>query len=383
MVQIPTFRLFVQHRRALSSFQEEKDLRALFELQGKVISFSTKKDWRNSLVSFATIQEAIAARKALDDTRFNGERLKINFTRPTRRVLARGLPSIDEARKIFPTATRIERDSGNDFAVVFETVRDAEQAVAGRDLNIDFGNDTRGRERRRSAERLPSPRARRSRSPEKRTRNRSASRERDRSPEIQSSPRRSPEKRSRSRSSPLRKRFRSPKSPRRSSSSSSSSSSPSRRSKSRSPSVADDGSCRDCSRHLRDLTEHVKTTHSPGPVADQKAVILAWFECHYTKKEDGGVGEIPVYVSRSTILNELNALLSFMGWQKWKAQSALYRDWFLREVMGLDDDDIRKGRNWSLYRKDGFAPGSSVKNARAQQQRMEELVVNLKKYMGL
>ena len=95
------------------------------------------------------------------------------------------------------------------------------------------------------------------------------------------------------------------------------------------------------------------------------------------------MGEIPVYVSRSTILNELNALLSSMGWQKWKAQSTLYRDWFLREVMGLDDDDIRKGRNWSLYRKDGFAPGSNVKNARSQQQRMEELVVNLKKYMGL
>ena len=118
-------------------------------------------------------------------------------------------------------------------------------------------------------------------------------------------------------------------------------------------------------------------------MANQKAVILAWFECHYTKKEDGGVGEIPVYVSRSTILNEVNALLSSMGWQKWKAQSTLYRDWFLREVMGLDDDDIRKGRNWSLYRKDGFAPGGNSKNARTQQQRMDELIVGLKKYMGL
>ena len=34
------------------------------------------------------------------------------------------------------------------------------------------------------------------------------------------------------------------------------------------------------------------------------------------KKENGGVGEIPVYVFRSTILNELSTLLTSMGWQK-------------------------------------------------------------------
>ena len=87
MVLIPTFRLFVKHSRPLNSVQEEKELKALFEVHGKVVSFSTKKDWHNSLVSFATTQEAVAARK-VDDTRFNGERLKILFTRPTRRVLA-------------------------------------------------------------------------------------------------------------------------------------------------------------------------------------------------------------------------------------------------------------------------------------------------------
>ena len=397
---LPTFRLFVQHGRPLYSLQEERELRALFETHGKIASFSTKKNWCNSLVTFTATHEAIAARQALDVTRFNGERLKILFTRPTRRVLVRGLSSLEDARKLFPRAVTVERDIGSDFVVVFESIRDAEQALelanaseGGRELSFDFGNDSR--ENRRATERERSPRPR-SRSPVRRSRSRSRScplrrysREHSRSKSVRRSQsplrRNSPERsmrksRSRSKSRPLRKRSRSPE---QSLSSPRISASP-LVVNAADPVVPDDGSFRDCSRLLGELTTHVKDSHSPGPLANQKAVVLAWFECHYTKKEEGGgAGENPVYVSRSTILNELNALLASMGWPKWKAQSALYRDWFLREVMGLDDDDIRKGRNWSLYRKDGFAPGSNVKNARSQQQRMDELVAGLKKYMGL
>jgi hypothetical protein len=61
----------------------------------------------------------------------------------------------------------------------------------------------------------------------------------------------------------------------------------------------------------------------------------------------------------------------------------MYKDWFLREVMNLSDDDIRKGRNWSLFQKDGFAPGGNVDDARHKEQRMAEMVAKLRQYMNL
>lgn len=92
---------------------------------------------------------------------------------------------------------------------------------------------------------------------------------------------------------------------------------------------------------------------------------------------------IPVAVSRKTLLGEINAFLASMQWPTWKTQSAMYKDWFLREVMGLSDDDIRKGRNWSLHYRDGFAPGGHGDNARNQQQRFDALVRELRKYMQI
>ena len=61
----------------------------------------------------------------------------------------------------------------------------------------------------------------------------------------------------------------------------------------------------------------------------------------------------------------------------------MYKDWFLREVMNLSDDDIKKGRNWSLFYKDGFAPGGKVDKARNKEQRMAEMVAKLRQYMSL
>ncbi len=95
------------------------------------------------------------------------------------------------------------------------------------------------------------------------------------------------------------------------------------------------------------------------------------------------MGENPVAVTRMTLLGENNTFLSSMGWSAWKTQSVLYKDWFLREVMALTDDDIRKGRNWSLHYRDGFAPGGHVENARTQRQRMDEMMVMMRKYMGV
>jgi hypothetical protein len=41
--------------------------------------------------------------------------------------------------------------------------------------------------------------------------------------------------------------------------------------------------------------------------------------------------------------------LESMGWPKWKAQ----KEWFLREIMSLSDNDIRTERNWSLLHSHG------------------------------
>ena len=81
----------VKHGQPLVSLQEEKELKALFEKHGKVNSLVTKKEWRNSLVTFGYTQHAAAAKEALDGSHFLNERLKIQFTRVTKRVLVRGL----------------------------------------------------------------------------------------------------------------------------------------------------------------------------------------------------------------------------------------------------------------------------------------------------
>jgi hypothetical protein len=146
--------------------------------------------------------------------------------------------------------------------------------------------------------------------------------------------------------------------------------------------------CVECVRLLGELKGHVSEHHSNGPNEVQKAVIKTWFECHYVRKEDANIvgddaGEIPVAVSRMTLLGEINAFLDSMGWPKWKTQSALYKDWFLREVMGLSDNDIRKGRHWSLFYKDGFAPGGNGDYARNRQQRMEEMFAKIRTYMNI
>jgi hypothetical protein len=144
--------------------------------------------------------------------------------------------------------------------------------------------------------------------------------------------------------------------------------------------------CMECVRLLGELKGHVSEHHSNGPNEVQKAVIRTWFECHYARKGDANnvgddAGEIPVAVSRMTLLGEINAFLESMGWPTWKTQSALYKDWFLREIMGLSDNDIRKGRHWSLFYKDGFAPGGNGDGARNRQQRMAEMIAKLRTYM--
>ena len=157
-----TFRLFVHHGRSLSSPKEEQELRQLFEKFGQVTAFFTKREWKNSQISFSTTAEAKRAKEELDKTRFNKDMtLKIFFSNPSRRVLVRGLPasvSFKDLQEEFEGATHVEKES-NDVAVTFETISDAQAVVKagkvyqGRTLSFDFVNEVRGanqKERRAS-----------------------------------------------------------------------------------------------------------------------------------------------------------------------------------------------------------------------------------------
>jgi hypothetical protein len=453
--KLATFRLFVQHGRPLESSKEERDLRNQFEKFGRVTFFSTRRgEWRNSQVTFSNTEQAVKAKKELDKTRLNGMTLAIFFTKPSRRVLVRGLPnnvSFSDLKREFRGAVHVENDGEHVVAITFDTISVAQAAVGnsgmrtyrGRELSFDFGNEERGRRRHSSPPRRRSREVIRRRSPSPRTEYKKRS---------TTPPLRSVRKRSRSRSRSKSARVSSGKSAAKklalSSSSSSSSSSLSRerkRSKPKKESVKkkseekgdekkeivekkdelgmeDDaqplieaaeeppivvemvepivaqqaaeedaeeedaeGACRDCVRLLDDLKNHVGESHADSHAVVQKATVKAWFEAHYSREgpnNNGGAGEIASAVTRTTLLAEVNAFLAHMGWQKWKTQSPLYKDWFLREVMALSSDDIRKGRNWSLFHKDGFAPGGSVDNARNKEQRMSEMVVKLRQYMN-
>jgi hypothetical protein len=432
--KLATFRLFVQHGRPLESAQEERDLRQLFEKFGRVTSVSTRRgEWRNSQVTFSSTSEAVKAKEALDKTKLNGMTLVIFFTKPTRRVLVRGLPSrvsFTDLKRELRGAIQVENDGENDVAITFDNISDAQAATGrayqGRTLSFDFGNE-RARQEERGRRRHSSPPRRRSRevirkrSPSPRT----EYKRRSRTPSV-----RPLRKRSRSRS---RSRSKSPpaKKPLLFSSSSSSASERRRRSKKKEsvekkdvdkedqkkddekevqeerrvvagmvePVIAqevgeehaeekaqeeEDGPCRDCVRLLVDLKDHVDQSHAGNHAVVQKATIKAWFEAHYSREgPNAGAGEIASAVTRTTLLAEVNAFLAHMDWPKWKTQSPLYKDWFLREVMALSDDDIRKGRNWSLFHKNGFAPGGNVNNARNKEQRMAEVVAKLRQYMNI
>jgi hypothetical protein len=97
-------------------------------------------------------------------------------------------------------------------------------------------------------------------------------------------------------------------------------------------------------------------------------IILARVQCR---------DEIAAAVTRTTLLAEVNTFLV----AQMENSISLYKE-ETREVMALSDDDIRKGRNWSLFHKDGFAPGGDVENARNKEQRITEMVAKLRQYMN-
>ncbi len=438
---LPTYRLSVRYPRPLASLHDERALRKLFDTHAPVAHFMTRPEWRNSYVSFRSTAEAVRAKEALHGQRFGDQTLDVCFVRPTTRLIVRGLPrdvGLADAKAAFRGCARAERD-GQDVALAFNSARDAEAAAAtlssfrGHALSYDFGND------RRDAVAARGGPVARGRSRSRSRGRRSQSRSRSRTPLRKRS-------RSRSRGSPTRRRsldaaskgdeatkkrrgnwtpsddeydgahddnddvdyaslVPSPTGVRNSvedkrvaaaddviaavvggeaTGNSAAAAAAIDAVAVAAMEAADEGPCAVCAQLLGDLKRHVDGDHADGPVSVQKAVIRAWFECHYYAGNRGSaVGENPVAVARKTLLGEINAFLASMGWPAWKTHSALYKDWFLRDVMALTDDDIRKGRNWSLHYRDGFAPSGHVGNARTQQQRMDETVVELRKYMGL
>jgi hypothetical protein len=263
---LPTFRLFVQHGRPLDA-REEDELHELFQRHGRVDLFQTRSQWRNSIVTFASTTEATRAKKALHKTDFRGLVLRVQFMKPTRHVLVRGLPdrmSVSVVKRAFKAAVGVERD-GKDFVLVFESLSDARDAVAdtrpldGYMMSFAFGNEDR-RERKQF-----SPRRQRSRdcSPPR-------SKRRSRSPpgSLASAP--SPARSIRRKVSP----------------------SPAIEQKNVKASVgveeqpvltdahqAVDANthCRECSRLMAELMHHVTNHHVD---ANQKAELKAWFDYH-------------------------------------------------------------------------------------------------------
>src|SRR5689334_8829337 len=133
----PTFRLFVGHRRPLST-TEKQDLRPLFEAHGRVTNIFTKHSWSNSIVSFATTRAATLAKKALHGHTFKGVTLGIQYSRQTRCVSVRGLPQgfpLDNVRQAFRRwdLEHVERERNTkdsvegkeDIVVVFKRISDA------------------------------------------------------------------------------------------------------------------------------------------------------------------------------------------------------------------------------------------------------------------
>jgi RNA recognition motif-containing protein len=109
---------------------------------------------RNSQVTFSSTSEAVQAKEALDKTKLNGMTLGIFFTKPTHRVLVRGLPnnvSFTDVKREFRGVGHVENDGGNDVAITFDTINDAQAAVASGSggkrachdhvLSFDFGNE--------------------------------------------------------------------------------------------------------------------------------------------------------------------------------------------------------------------------------------------------
>ena len=394
--KMATFRLFVQHGRPLSSSQDEQELKQLFEKYGRVTSLVTRRgDWRNSLVSFASTGEAQRAKQELDKHRFReGMQLQIFFTKPSHRVLVRGLPdraSFEAVKREFRGASRVEQDGADMVAVTFDTISDAQAVVAagrvfqGRTLSFDFGNDRR--EERREARRRSSPspvmtRRKRSRSPSRRKK---SSTRLSSSSSSSSLSEKKMEKKEKSESLGLL----SDSDPEVFAEAAEAREYAKREQAAREEQDAPedeqdkDGPCRVCKELLDDVKSHVTRNHAESGMSIHKATLKAWFETHYSRRSDGAAGEKPVTVNRSTLLKEINTFSKSMGWPEWKTQSPMYKDWFLREVMALSDDDIKKGRNWSLFYKDGFAPGGIVGNARTKEQRFAELTAKLKEYMEI
>ena len=74
-----TFKLFVHHGRPLASREEEHELRGLFEKFGLVTSFLTRRDWKNSQISFSSAADAVKAKEELDKQRCFKDKMQLKI----------------------------------------------------------------------------------------------------------------------------------------------------------------------------------------------------------------------------------------------------------------------------------------------------------------
>ena len=93
----------------------------------------------------------------------------------------------------------------------------------------------------------------------------------------------------------------------------------------------------------------------------------------------GGAKAVP----RKTLLAEINRFLEHMGWHAWKAQSSMYKDWFLVEVLKVSGANAAKGRPWSFYMRDGFAGVGDGGGGTNKEQRLAEMMEKIRAFLFL
>lgn len=68
-----------------------------------------------------------------------------------------------------------------------------------------------------------------------------------------------------------------------------------------------------------------------------------------------------------------------MRWPDWLDRDT--RMWVTRDLLGLSAEDVRQGRAWVVYHRDGYAPGGRVESARSKEQRLRYMMDCMKHYV--
>lgn len=104
--------------------------------------------------------------------------------------------------------------------------------------------------------------------------------------------------------------------------------------------------CQMCESFIR----HLRHEHAHKEVEMLKKIVEAWF---YGTFDPASEHNPDALLIRPTDLLEqdINPFLRSIGAPEWTPRTALYSDWFLRELNGFGDDEVRAQATLRLVRK--------------------------------